>query len=200
MIALAVMLLAAAMAGWLAVAGASWDVRTYLRFACVLYAALAIASVAGLSLAWSVTLIVSASAPVFLALATRFAFRGPVTPLLIATVLIPASLAGILAAATGVAMLAFAPLLLSVIAIIAISLRRVGDLRAQVIQVIAGACALLAGASAFAAGGVRAEPALFLFSAAGLLGISLALAPRSHVIVEQESAPDLRAMAIRQPR
>jgi hypothetical protein len=159
-----------------------------------------VASVAGLQLALSVTLIVSACAPVFLAFATRFAFRGPVRPLGIGAILIAASVAGITAAATGFAMLAFAPLLLSVIAMIAISLRRFGDLRAQAVQTIAASCALLAGASAFAAGGVCAEPALFLFSAAGLLGITLALAPRSNVVVEQESAPDLRGAAIRQPR
>jgi hypothetical protein len=103
-------------------------------------------------------------------------------------------------AATGMALLAFAPLLLCVNAMIAIGLRGFSDRPAQAVQLIAAACALLAGASAFAAGGVRAEPALLLFSAAGLLGISLALAPRSNAVVEQERASDLRAAAIRQAR
>jgi hypothetical protein len=200
MIALAIMLLAAAIAGWLAVADALRDVRNYARFACVLYAALAFAGAAGLQLALSVTLIVSASAPVFLALAAHFAFRRPVAPLPAAAILIVACVAGLAAAVSGMAMLAFAPLLLSVIAMIATGLRRFGDLRAQAIQLIAASCALLAGASAFVAGGAPAEPALFLFSAAGLLGISLAVVPRSNAIVEQECAPDLRGVAIREPR
>jgi hypothetical protein len=200
MIALAVMLLAAALAGWLAVANAAWDVRAYARFACALYAALAVASAVSAQLTLSVTLIVSACAPVFLAFAIRFAFRGLVSPYLIASVLIAACIVGIGAAATGVAMLAFAPLLVSILAMIAMSLRRIDDLRARAIQAIAASCALLAGASAFAAGGVSAEPALFLFSAAGLLGLSLALAPRSHAVVDQERAPDLRAVAVRRPR
>ncbi len=200
MIALAAMLSAAAIAGWLSVADSSWDVRAYVRFACVLYAALAVAGVSGPPLALSVTLIVCACAPACLAFAVRFALRGSVAPLLIASVLGAVSVAGIMAAATGIAVLAFAPLLFSALAMIAMSLRRIGDRRAQAIQAIAAACALLAGASAFAAGGVRAEPALFLFSAAGLLGFALALAPRSHPIVEQERATGLRAVSIRAPR
>ncbi|HTT97513.1 MAG TPA: hypothetical protein VMF58_05650 [Rhizomicrobium sp.] len=200
MIALAVMLLAAAMGGWLAIGGASPDVRSYARFACVLYAALAAAGATGVQLALSVTLIVSASAPVFLALAVRLSFRGPVMPLLVGAILSIACVAGITAAATGLAMLAFAPLLFSVVAMIAFSLRQLRNLRAQALQTIAASCALLAGASAFTAGGVRAMPALFLFSAAGLLGILLALAPRSDVVVEQERVADVRAGAIRQPR
>jgi len=199
-IALATMLLAAAIAGWLAVSGAQSDVRNYVRFACMLYAALAASSTVGAQFALSVTLIVSACAPVFLACAVRFAFHGPVTSLWITPLLVAACVAGIVAAATGIALLAFAPLLFSVLAIIAVSLRRFGDLRAKVVQAIAASCALLAGASAFAAGGVRAEPALILFSAAGLLGLSLALAPRSGAVVVQERAPDLRGVAVRQPR
>lgn len=200
MIALAIMLVAATLAGWLAVAEASWSTRAYVRFACVLYAALAVASAVGAQIALSVTLIVSALAPVFLALAARFAFRGPFASSLIAAMLVIACVAGIMAAATGVVTLAFAPLLLSVIAMIATGLHRFVDLRAQAIQMIAGSCALLAGASVFTAGGVRAEPALLLFSAAGLLGISLALAPRLNAVVEQERAPDLRTAAIGPPR
>lgn len=200
MIALAVMLLAAAVAGWLAVAGAPLETRAYARFACMLYAALAVSGAAELQLALSVTLIVSASAPMLLAFAVRFAFRGPVVSPLTIAVLVAVCGSGIVAAATGIALLAFAPLFVSVLTMIAISLRRFGDLRARAIQTIAAACAILAGASAFVAGGARAEPALFLFSAAGLLGLCLALAPRSEIAVEQERASDLRAMPIRQPR
>jgi hypothetical protein len=200
MIALAFMLLAAAVAGWLAVAGASWSTRTYARFACAFYAALAVTSFTAWQLALSVTLIVSASAPAFLALASRFAFRGPVAPAFVAAILIAACVAGIAAAATGIALLAFAPLLFSIVAMIAISLRCFRDQRARAIQLIAASCSLLAGASALAAGGAQAEPALFLFSAAGLLGISLALAPRSSLVVEQKGAHDLRTAPIGQAR
>jgi hypothetical protein len=200
MIALAVMLFAAALAGWLAVTGAAGEARAYSRFACVLYAALASASMAGPQVALSVTLIISAVAPVLLALSLRFSFRGAVAVRLVATILAAVSVAGIAAAATGIAILAFAPLLFSVIAMIAMSLRGFSDGRGRAMQTIAGACALLAGASAFAAGGVGAEPALLLFSAAGLLGLCLALAPRSGVAVEQEGPSDLRAVAIRKTR
>jgi hypothetical protein len=109
--------------------------------------------------------------------------------------------AGVAAAASSVAVLSFAPLSISVLAMIAISLRCFRDRRASAIQIIAAAIALLAGASAFAAGGKAAQPALLLFSAAGLLGIALALAPRSSdAVVEQKSAPDLRAGTIRPAR
>ncbi len=200
MIALAVMVAAAAIAGWLSIADASREVRVYVRFACVLYAALAVASMGGAPLQLSVTLIVCACAPTCLAVAVRFAFRGPVAASAIAFVLGTACVAGMVAAGTGIAVLAFAPLVGSVLSMIAMSLRRIADLRAQVIQAIAAACALLAGASAFAAGGVRAEPALFLFSAAGLLGAALALAPRSRNVVEQERVSGLSTLAIRAPR
>ncbi len=200
MIALAIMLFAAAVAGWLAVTDSPAETRAYARLACVLYAALAASGAAGPQLALSVALIVSASAPVLLAFAVRFAFRGPIAAPLIAAMLVVTSVAGMTAAATGIALLAFAPLLVSVLAMIAIGLRRFSDMRARAIQTIAAACAILAGASALAAGGASAEPALFLFSAAGLLGVCLALAPRSDVAVEHERSHDLRAVTVSPPR
>jgi hypothetical protein len=200
MMALAVMLLAASIAGWIAVTDVPPAARAYARFACMLYAALAAACAIGMQLAGAVTLIVSACAPVLLAIAQRIVFRGPVAASIAASMLTAACIAGMIAAATGIAVLGFAPLLLCVLVMIAISLRRFGDLRAAAIQTIASAIALLAGASAFAAGGEAAQPALILFSAAGLLGIALALAPRSDGVVEQKSAPDLRAGTIHQSR
>jgi hypothetical protein len=201
MTALAVMLLAASIAGWIAVTDAPSAARAYVRFACVLYAALAAASAIGAQLAGAVTLIVSACAPMLLAIAHRTVFRGPVATSLAASLLMVGCVAGVAAAASSVAVLSFAPLSISVLAMIAISLRCFRDRRASAIQIIAAAIALLAGASAFAAGGKAAQPALLLFSAAGLLGIALALAPRSSdAVVEQKSAPDLRAGTIRPAR
>jgi hypothetical protein len=200
MTALAVMLLAASIAGWIAVADGPPAARAYVRFACVLYAALAAASAIGAQLAGAVTLIVSACAPVLLAIAHRIVFRAPVAASIAASVLVVGCIAGMTAAATNIAVLSFAPLSVSVLVIIANSLRDFSDRRGPAIQAIASAAALLAGASAFAAGGEAAQPALILFSAAGLLGIALALAPRSDAAIEQKGAPDLHAGTIRPAR
>jgi hypothetical protein len=197
MTALAVMLLAASIAGWIAVTDVPPDARAYVRFACVLYAALAAASAIGAQLAGAVTLIVSACAPVLLAIAHRIVFRAPVAASIAASVLMFGCIAGMTAAATNITALSFAPLSVSVLVIIANSLRDFSDGRRPAIQAIASATALLAGASAFAAGG---EAAMMLFSAAGLLGIALALAPRSDAVVEQKSARDLRTGTIRPAR
>ncbi len=103
--ALAVMLLAASVAGWIAVTDVPPVTRAYVRFACVLYAALAAASAIGAQLAGAVTLIVSACAPVLLAIAHRIVFRAPVAAPIAASVLLMGCIAGMAAAAANIAVL-----------------------------------------------------------------------------------------------
>src|SRR6202012_5036604 len=77
---LPVLLFAVSVAGWMIVTDAAPLARAYLRFACILYAALAAAEFAGARMADSVTLLVAAIVPALLAIATYFVFRTRVPP------------------------------------------------------------------------------------------------------------------------
>ena len=189
MIAFAVMLLAAAVAGWIIVAGLSHVARAYARFAFVLYAALAAAIVVDARLADSVALIVSAVAPALLALAVANVLRRPVATVLASLVMAASCIAGMAGAATGIAALAVGPLLLSVVAMIAVTLRDWRNSRLATFQTIASAVALLAGASAFVDDGLAA---LCAFTAAGLLGVALSTTQRLDA-VEEERGRNLRS-------
>lgn len=154
MIAFAAMLFLASVAAWLICA------NPFLRFACVLYAALALST--PMNLTASVALVVSALAPAMLALSLgRVPFAAPV--------LAVATIAGFAAALTGITVLAFAPLLISALAI-AVARRRSP-------QAMAAALALLAGAASFAAGSI---PALLAFSSAAVLGLALQASVEEH--------------------
>jgi hypothetical protein len=201
MIAFAAMLLAACCAGWIMVAGISPAARAYARFAFSLYAALALAAGIDSRLADSVALIVSAVAPLLFVLALADVVKRPIASAFASLALGTACLAGMIAAATGVAALALGPLLLSVVAMIAVVLRDWRSDRSATIQAAVSAGALLAGASAFAAGGSLARATLCAFTSAGLLGAALAMNRRSHGVVEQMRPHGLRdAGAIRDRR
>ncbi|HEX4859920.1 MAG TPA: hypothetical protein VFV07_01700 [Rhizomicrobium sp.] len=147
MIAFGFMLFFACVASWIVSANA------YLRFASVLYAALAVA--AGTNFAGGVAPIVCATAPVMLAFA--FARSRLAAPLLAMSVV-----AGLAAAATGIAVLAFAPLLAAAIAI-AVAGRRSP-------RSIAVSLALVASAASAMAGSL---PGLIAFSSVAVLGAAL---------------------------
>ena len=200
MILLAVMLLSASLAGWLILTDAAPAVRNFARFACVLYAALASASAVDPRLSDSVTLIVAAVAPVLLALAMRASDSGSISSAPATLALTLCTISGMVAAATGMAVFAFAPLTVALLAIIALNLAEFSEHRSQSLEAMASAIAMLAGASVFLVGGDAALTGFMLLHAAGLLGIALALAPRSDAVVEQERPPDLRRATIRDPR
>jgi hypothetical protein len=198
MIAFAAFLLAAALASWLIVAGVAQTARAYGRFAFALYAALAIAIAADARLADSVALLVCAVAPMMLALALTCVVRGRISTVFASAVLALASVAGIAAAATSLAALSFAPLLLCVVAMIAGALPGWRKSPFAVAQTIASSVALLAGASAYVEGGAAGQARLCAFSAAGLLGVALSVARGSDVAVENERGRTLqRRKAIR---
>jgi hypothetical protein len=201
MIAFAVMLFAAASAGWAIAAGLRGGARAYARFAFALYAALAVAIGIDARLANSVVLIVSAVAPLLFVLALKDAARRPLATALASLALAAGCMAGMAAAVTGIAALAFGPLLLSVIATIAVALRDWRERPVATVQAAVAAAALLAGASSFVAGGTAALAALCAFTSAGLLGAALSLTQRSNGGVEEERVRDLRSMrAVHNPR
>ncbi|HXL98981.1 MAG TPA: hypothetical protein VN932_03555 [Rhizomicrobium sp.] len=164
--------------------------RDYLRFAAALYAALALADfiAAGgaattVKLANAVALIVAAPATCALALALAASFAGAPRARFAAPLLALCALAGIVAAATGMIFIAFAPLFAGVCAMLALCTRywrRQGSINA-----IVAALALLAGAAAFMAAN---RTAFALFCAAGLMGVSLASVRPSRRAVEREPA------------
>ncbi|HVV65823.1 MAG TPA: hypothetical protein VHC42_10160 [Rhizomicrobium sp.] len=185
MSAFALTLAAAAVAGWIVLSGARAASRAYGRMACALVAALAAAWGIDPRLAQSVTLIVSAVAPVLIAAAALARFRRPPAPAAASLALALAAAAGILSSASGVTALAFAPFLIATLAAIAAALRALRRDPAVAIQFIGACCALLAAASAFLAHGPSAEPSLLLFYAVGVLGSALSLARRSAALVDQ---------------
>lgn len=142
--------------------------RSYLTFAAALYASLAAANVIAAfasvpDLSEAVTLLVSALAPASLVLA--MAGRA-VKPAIAMLVLLFCFACGLLAATSGEALAAFAPLFASVCVLLVLALRH------KQLYAALGALAFLAAAASFMA---DARVALALFSAAGLIGVSLGL-------------------------
>lgn len=156
MIAFAAMLLMAALAAWLISTGMAAAPRAYLRFACTLLAALAVAAIGSGALAQSVALLVCAVAPVTLAMAARSLAPG--------LALGVAALLGLAAALTGLAVLALVPMLIASAVLVAA--------RGSAAKMWASALALAAGGACLATGDL---PALMALLSAAVLGISLAL-------------------------
>lgn len=198
--AFAVVLLLASLFAILVAQRARAFARDYLRFAAALYAALACADLIALFqpqistsfLANAVTLLVSALAPVALALAAASAFaRRPHTALAI-LFLVLGFACGLVAALTNTALLGFVPLFAAVCVMLALAARAWRTGRRPVLHAVLGALALLLGAAAYMAGSSSGRTALALFSAAGLTGLSLALARALRPLVEQEVVQSLR--------
>jgi hypothetical protein len=177
MLAFAIMLLVAAMGAWIAAGAAARSARAYLRFAAVLEAALAVS--AGVPLATpAVAAIVTTLAAGLLAIAAAAALRQRPFLLVASALLIACCVAGIAAAATGVTVLSAVPQVIGVIAI-ALTARAMRSRRSRLYLGL-GALSL-AGVAACAQGeGMLAQAGVLLFSAAGLMGVTLA----SDVLVE----------------
>ena len=186
MTAFAIVLFLGAAAGWIAAEAAPRSRRWYLRLAAMLYAAMAI-SVAAEFAASAVTQIVAALAAPLLAIA---AFRSAPPPVAATIVLAASCVAGIVAAATGTAVLSTLPQVLAGLAILAMA-RRATTRRSRLYLVL-GAASLLGATACQLTDGMLAQAGMLLFSAAGLLGVALA----SDVLVEQRQKDEAR-LAIR---
>lgn len=195
MIAFAAVLALSALVAWIAAGGVRRSAQIYLRFACVLYATLA-ASAAFLIAPDAVAAIASTLAIALLTLASFIGFRREPNPVLGAIVLVTACVGGIWSAATGVAGLAVLPQILCLIAVLTVTRRGPAKLRGPGLYLALGCAALLAAACSLLV--QEAHVALLLFSAAGVLGVTYALARASHVFEERVDAN--RPFAIRRLR
>jgi Na+/phosphate symporter len=163
--------------------------RDYLNFAAALYGALALADLAAAldpqmpAFAAAVTLVIAALAPCALMLAFAAAFARAPSPWIAAPLLAAALAAGIFAAATNAIFVAFAPLFACLCAMLALAARHARQTRALYAAV--AALALLAAAASFMTG-TQGRTAFALFSAAGLMGASLACVRRSRQSVEHQ--------------
>jgi hypothetical protein len=114
--------------------------------------------------------------------------RRPVAPVLASILLAAAALSGMFAAASGFLAAAFAPMLAFALAAIAASLSGFGLAPGASVRSGFAAAALVAGQSAYASGEAGGLAALLGFTAAGLLGMSLATIRRSKPVVEKHRA------------
>ena len=195
-IAFAAVLLLAGLLGMIAARSARPASRTYFALAALLYAALAVADVIGNTVPGTATfsepivLIVCALGPVALSLSLCAGFAHPPKSWTAALLLIAGFAAGIGAAILGTNALAFAVLVAAMCAMLALSARRYAkDKRGAIRAVIASICFLAAASAANSGAG---NSALMLFSAAGLLGISLAVARPLRKPVAEKRRKDLR--------
>ena len=164
----AVLALAAA-AAWVAASGTRAGVRIQLRLAAVLYAVMAAASLSELT-RLPATLALTALGPSLVAFAFLTGRGYAPQPALSASLLGAATLAGIAAAATGVAAISVVPQLLAGAARLVLSrdLDRAGRYRAL------AALSLLAAAASLLVPDRLAAVSVLLFSAAGILAGALA--------------------------
>jgi hypothetical protein len=199
----AVVLVLSALTAWVVAARAKAFVRPYVRFASVLYVALAIASlvpdevVATGAFARAVALVVCVLAPATLSLALVALFRKPVTAGPAAIWLTVCCLGGIGAAISDVPALGFVPLVLGAGAALFASLRMFAKSRVAALQGALASLAFLCAAASLMTRAPASRAALILFSAAGLLGTTLALVRGSRPNVEKERRRDLsRVLAV----
>jgi hypothetical protein len=197
MMMLALMMASASVAAWIIAAAAPREGRSYIRLASVLFSAFAIAAAVSEPLGNAVGLIASAVGPALLALAMVGAWRSTPSPVLASLALALAVACGIAAAATNRTVPALAPPIAAVTAMVAVAIGGSGAGTVRAAQAVAAALSFLAGACIHAAGGAIAQTGLMLFSSAGLLGVSLALARDSDAPVEEKRTRDLRRRAIR---
>ncbi len=188
------LLLAASLAAWLVASGARPAARVHIRFAAMLFTALAVAALAIGPAVPAIALLVLPIGSCVLLLGAAAALTRPLEPALAAALLAMVSLAALAAAVTGWMALALAPA--AVCAIVLGVLAAKSRDRFGALQGVASALCFLGAASAIALEG--AGTALILFCGAGLLGLTLALA-RSGAAVEERAGRDLRG-AIRQGR
>jgi hypothetical protein len=190
----ALLLVAAALTVWFVAPAARAAARLQLRFAAILFVAPAIAALAISWAATSVALIAFPIALAVLALASAAGFERALAPSLAVPLLAAVCLGALAAAVTGIVLLSLAPAVFAVAAIAAVSMRRSEGARREAIRGMASAVSFFAAASAFALEG--AGVALLLFSAVGLLGLSVTLA-RSDAGIEEAGDLRIAALAVR---
>lgn len=158
----ALALFVSAVAAWRLAAGLAPRARIYLRFACVLLAALAVAAPVRLGDSAALFLLPLASASLVLSASARFA--RPFGALGASLVLVASLASGLAAAIFGFALLALAPVMLAALAIVALSLQGLA------VTACLSGLALVAADLVFLEQGAGAG--LMLFAAAALLGLS----------------------------
>jgi hypothetical protein len=158
----ALALFAACIGAWLLAAPLRAAARLYVRFAAMLFAALATASLVGLADTAALFLLPLACAALMVSALAQFARPLPVFA---ASLALSAALAGGLAALlSGTLMFALAPAMLAGLVVIAAALNSVA-----VIPVLAGASLLASGLVLLEQGG---GAGMFLFCAAALVGLA----------------------------
>ena len=178
-------LFTAALSAWALSAPLSAHARIYLRFAAMLFSALAVSVTLDMADATALLLLPLASCALMIVGLARFARPLPVFPASLALVV---GLAGGLGAAiSGNAMPALIPMMIAGLAVIAASLNDIA-----VIPVLAGS-ALIAAGLAFTEQGARAG--LMLFCAAALVGLSKPGLARPQLLRSSSSA--VRGLAVR---
>jgi hypothetical protein len=196
--AFAAVLALAAAAAWLTAKGARPSSRLYLRFACVLYAALAASALANIA-PQAVAVIATTLATALLMLAAYASFRRAAKPLPAASVLAMACVAGIWSAARGAMAPAVVLQVFCLFVMIALARRGLAAWRRPSIHLVLAAAALLAASCSLLVENSQAFVALLLFSAAGLLGTTLSLVRASEIPVEERRDAD-GAAAVRRRR
>ena len=196
MSAFAVVLALGSAAAWMTAQGVRPASRLYLRFACVLYAALAASALAGIA-PDAVAEIATTLATALLMLAAYASFRRAAKPLPAAAVLAAACIAGIWSAASGALAPAVVLQIFCLFVMIALARRGLAAWRRPNIHLALASVALLAASCSLLV--ENASVALLLFSTAGLLGTAISLARNSEILVEERCAAE-SAAAIRRLR
>lgn len=202
MIAFALILLLVSAAAWIAAAASPRPGRGFLRYAALLYAALALA---GFSLEAAAEVIargavgplavavlcdlVAVQGPVALALAALLAFRGVPALALAIAALVAAGAAAIAAAVTGAEIFAAVPQVMSALCVFVLARK---DLKTKPgLYLALSALSMLGGAACQLAPGLAARAGVFLFEAAALIGVALA----SNLLIEQTADGRRRAIS-----
>jgi hypothetical protein len=170
----ALALFAAGIGGWISAAPLRATARLYLRFAAMLFAALAVSFPLGLSGVVALFLLPLASVALMIASLARFARPLPVFAACL--VLIAGLACGLAALLTGMAWFALLCAAAAALVVIAVSLNR-GEFAAS----LAGAALLL---SVLVSWNENAQAGMFLFCAAALLGLARAPAPKSALAIQ----------------
>jgi hypothetical protein len=174
----AVALFGTAIGAWMLAAPLSLRPRLYLRFAAVLYSALAISVPLGLADVAALLLLPLASAALMIAALARFAKPLPVLPACLALVLGQAG--GLGAAISGNAMPTLVPVMVAGLVVIAAAINDIA-----VMPVLAGG-GLIASGLAFMEQGARGG--LLLFCAAALIGLARPSLVRAQLLRSSSSA------------
>jgi hypothetical protein len=170
-------LFAAGAGAWLLAAPLKAASRLYLRFAAILFAALAVCAPLGLADMAALFLLPLAAAALVISALARFA--RPLNSFAASTVLVAALGCGLAAMLSGMILAALAPVIVAGLALIAAAANRMAGMAALsgVGLIAAGLCYVQQGAGA----------GLLLFCAAALIGLSKNSARNSALAVKQQA-------------